>query len=474
MNVIIEEEVLVPDVPIIEEQVLYPSNPISVEEEVLVPAIVQKPKFIPDPSWGNLDECPDNDIWFVVTDDKPTTFEDYIFVQYSSFDVKSYKIDWGDGSEIYTAIAPTTTNITNHKYLKGTGRIDTNGREFWIMKVSYELYSIDYNHYIYPNGYVYINYPQKIYNIAPYKYIVFGKNIRKLKYCSFDLSTLPLEAIKFLSDTIDCIPTFPHLKNRLRYILHTGDTLKLTYLIGYRFINIFCDDLSDIQIEGGEIGEYLWGCLNQTRGKVDLSKMKVSSDNQWSHCFYGIAQSVEEIIMPQEPFTGTYVRNCFYNCTSLRKLVLPKSMPNVEDAIGLFQNDYQLYDFELPSDFGSKGNGLILNMDGVPKTMRLGLKNTKIRCLSWSGSYQQPSCGLTGLTFSPESQFDYTYNGANLYVRYSALSHEAILEIFNQLPDFNGESERVIDIVGCLGVTELTEEDLKIATDKNWVVITKK
>lgn len=36
-----------------------------------------------------------------------------------------------------------------------------------------------------------------------------------------------------------------------------------------------------------------------------------------------------------------------------------------------------------------------------------------------------------------------------------------------------GESERVIDIVGCLGVTELTEEDLKIATDKNWVVITK-
>ena len=243
MNVTIEEEVLVPDVPII-------------EEEVLVPAIVQKPKFIPDPSWGNLDECPDNDIWFVVTDDKPTTFEDYIFVQYSSFDVKSYKIDWGDGSEIYTAIAPITTNITNHKYLKGTGRIDTNGREFWIMKVSYELYSIDYYHYIYPNGYVYVNYPQKIYNIAPYKYIVFGKNIRKLKYCSFDLSTLPLEAIKFLSDTIDCIPTFPYSKNRLRYILHTGDTLKLTYLIGYKFRNIFCDDLSDIQIEGGEIGEY--------------------------------------------------------------------------------------------------------------------------------------------------------------------------------------------------------------------------
>lgn len=96
---------------------------ITVQEKVVVPAIVQKPKFIPDPSWGNLDECPDNDIWFVVTDDKPTTFEDYIFVQYSSFNVKSYKIDWGDGSEIYTAIAPAATNITNHKYLIGNAHL---------------------------------------------------------------------------------------------------------------------------------------------------------------------------------------------------------------------------------------------------------------------------------------------------------------------------------------------------------------
>lgn len=459
MNMIIEEEVLVPDIPIIEEQVLYP-------------AIVQKPKFIPDPSWGNLDECPDNDIWFVVTDDKPTTFEDYIFVQYSSFNVKSYKIDWGDGSEIYTAIAPiSTTNITNHKYLKGTGRIDTNGREFWIMKVSYELYSIDYDHYINPNGYVYINYPQKIYNIAPYKYIVFGKNIRKFKYCRFELSTLPLEAIKFLSDTIDCIPTFPYSKNRLRYILHTGDTLKLTYLIGYKFRNIFCDDLSDIQIEGGEIGEYLWGCINQTRGKVDLSKMKVSSTNTWGHCFYTIGQMVEEVIMPQEPFTGTYVRNCFLDCISLRKLVLPKSMPNVEDAIGFLQNCNQLYDFELPSDFGSKGNGLILNMDGVPKTMRLDLKNTKIRCLVWSSKLEHSSTGLIGLTFSSESPFDYKIGGAHLYFQFAPLSYDAIIEIFNQLPNFKGESVRVININRCAGTSELTEEDIKIATDKNWQVI---
>mgnify|MGYP007000675999 CR=1 FL=1 len=137
----------------------------------------------------------------------------------------------------------------------------------------------------------------------------------------------------------------------------------------------------------------------------------------------------------------------------------------------MFQSDYQLYDFELPSDFGSKGNGLILNMDGVPKTMRLDLKNTKIRCLSWSGSYQQPSCGLTGLTFSPESQFDYQISNAHLYFQFAPLSYDAIIEIFNQLPNFKGESVRVININGCAGTSELTEEDIKIATDKNWQVI---
>ena len=199
--------------------------------------------------------------------------------------------------------------------------------------------------------------------------------------------------------------------------------------------------------------------------------MKVSSDNTWSHCFYSIGQMVEEVIMPQEPFTGTYVRNCFLDCISLRKLVLPKSMPNVEDAIGFLQNCKQLYDFELPSDFGSKGNGLILNMDGVPKTMRLDLKNTKIRCLVWSSEIEHSSIGLIGLTFSSESPFDYQISGAHLYFQFAPLSYDAIIEIFNQLPNFKGESVRVININGCAGTSELTEEDIKIATDKNWQVI---
>lgn len=47
-------------IQVVEEEIICPQPQIQVQEKVVVPVIVQKPKFIPDPSWGNLDECPDN------------------------------------------------------------------------------------------------------------------------------------------------------------------------------------------------------------------------------------------------------------------------------------------------------------------------------------------------------------------------------------------------------------------------------
>lgn len=78
MNVIIEEEVLVPDVPIIEEQVLYPSNPISVEEEVLVPAIYQEVQrqYKLDPLWDSLEETPKNHIQMIVYKGKDEDYDE--------------------------------------------------------------------------------------------------------------------------------------------------------------------------------------------------------------------------------------------------------------------------------------------------------------------------------------------------------------------------------------------------------------
>lgn len=47
----ISEEVVLPEIHEIEEHLVM-TPPVQCEETVNIPAIVQKPKFIPDPSWG--------------------------------------------------------------------------------------------------------------------------------------------------------------------------------------------------------------------------------------------------------------------------------------------------------------------------------------------------------------------------------------------------------------------------------------
>ena len=78
---------------------------------------------------------------------------------------------------------------------------------------------------------------------------------------------------------------------------------------------------------------------------------------------------------------------------------------------------------------------------------------------------------FNGIKFSKESQFVYnnSYNNV-LTIIYCVISREALVDIFNQLPDFTGQPTRTMSLLGTTGTQELTEEDIKIATDKNWVV----
>ena len=57
-----------------------------------------------------------------------------------------------------------------------------------------------------------------------------------------------------------------------------------------------------------------------------------------------------------------------------------------------------------------------------------------------------------------------------LTITHCVISREALVDIFNQLPDFTGQSTRTMSLVGTTGAQELTEEDLKIAINKNWVI----
>lgn len=135
MNVIIEEEVLVPDVPIIEEQVLYPSNPISVEEEVLVPAIVQEPNEVEeviDPAWREYVYNVEDKFVNVIITEYPM-YPSILTIAYSE---NNSGLRHYIGEELITPITINSyTDIIFLNDYKETG-IDSQGRRFWVVRTT--------------------------------------------------------------------------------------------------------------------------------------------------------------------------------------------------------------------------------------------------------------------------------------------------------------------------------------------------
>ena len=98
-------------------------------------------------------------------------------------------------------------------------------------------------------------------------------------------------------------------------------------------------------------------------------------------------------------------------------------------------------------------------------SMGFGNDKIKLRCFIANDSY------INSLQFSNESPFDYGSTHINLLR--AKFEKDSLLSLFNRLPDFTNSNSRTINIVDNPGTSELMEEDIKIATDKNWVVITK-
>ena len=462
--VIASERIVVPETVLVPETVFIGTTTVA-KEDVTVPIEIKKaPAYTPDIKWGNLDICPANEIWCVITDEKPITYSTP-FVQLGIF-YSSYQVDWGDGETYNSPTRPNTTENCSHKYNIESGRIDSRGRRFWVMKIHLDNENTEF---ISLNGYQYS--PYKIaYNISPIKYLVIGPNVDAKNSFSFIDSTPHIEAIKYCGRDrhIENFPSFPYGKCcKLKHLIVDG-ILYIENLTGYRFRNSRISDLSMVSVEGGTLGEYIWGCENFTEGIADLSKMTFGN---LSHCFYSIGGSIEEVILPQVPYNGKTMQNCFLSCKNLKRVKLPPSMPYIEECGGAFNDCYSLFEFDIPPDFGSLGDGIKFGANYILKRLDLNIPNTKIRGLECMGIAKGCVGGLVGLHFSKESQFDTPISGAHLRLNNAPLEYIAIIDIFEQLPDFTGQTQRIINITGCPGTPDLTEDDIKVATDKNWQVI---
>lgn len=483
MNVIIEEEVLVPDVPII-------------EEEVLVPAIVQEPNEVEqaiDPAWREYVYNVEDKFVNVIITEYPM-YPPILTIAHSQ---ANSQLRHYIGEELITPITVNYyTDIIFLNDYKETG-IDSQGRRFWVVRTtisedsdkkdifSYSIYSQTQAYYkgvrLQNDSVTFVSVGDKIFTEKRYsikrvplvQIYSFGTNLLGVKikgkylysFIKIDGNNFPKFRGFILDDPIT-IEYFPedHINSNDAIFFISGS---LYGLLRIQKMNI---------VEGSLIPFY-----NECRSikgdwKIcDFSKFKFIRKSDYPAPYAGsIPQMgyysfmVEELIYPQEPFLGDSVYDNLNNSIRLRKVIYPPSMPYIYNA-GYFLNSLlSLEELFIPKDFGSLSErGTHINQIfyfNIPDFV-FDIPDCKLLDFGISNS------SFNGIKFSKESQFVWnnSYNNVLLIV-YCVISREALVDIFNQLPDFTGQSTRTMNLVGTTGAQELTEEDIKIATGKNWVV----
>lgn len=498
MNVIIEEEVLVPDVPIIEEQVLYPSNPISVEEEVLVPAIVQEPNEVEkviDPAWREYVYNVEDKFVNVIITEYPM-YPPILTIAYSE---ENSQLRHYIGEELITPITVNYyTDIIFLNDYKETG-IDSQGRRFWVVRTtisenydkkdifSYSIYSQISAYYngirLQNDSVTFISVGDKIFTEKRYSI----KRVPLVQMYSFGTNLLGVKIKgKYLYSFISIGgPCFPNFRG---FLLDEPVTIEYFPEDHIGSTSIF--EISDwlygllkipkMNIVEGSLFPITFACrsLKGDWNICDFSKYKFIRRSDYPKPYAGLMPQlgyysfqVEEIIFPQEPFLGDSVYDNLNNCRRLRKLIYPPSMPYIYDAGYFLNNMYSLQELFIPEDFGSLSErGTCINQIQRLTIPDFVFNIPNCRLLSFGIS----DSAFNGIKFSKESQFVWnnSYNNV-LTIIDCVISREALVDIFNQLPDFTGQPTRTMSLVSSTGAQELTEEDIKIATDKNWVVITK-
>lgn len=482
MNVIIEEEVLVPDVPII-------------EEEVLVPAIVQEPNEVEqaiDPAWREyVYNVEDKFVNAIITEypNMPTI----LVIGYSN---NNTELRHYIGEELVTPIRLNQyTDVIFLKDYKETG-IDSQGRKFWVVRTtisenldkrdifSYSIYSFDSIYYegirLVNNSLTFLSIGDKIFTEKRYSL----KSLPLVRLYSYGLNLLGIKIKgKYLYSFISIDgPCFPNFRGFL-----LDEPVTIEYFpedhIGSTDIFMISDwlygllKIPKMNIVEGSLFPITFFCksLKGDWNICDFSKYKFIRRSDYPKPYAGpmpqlgyYSFQVEEIIFPQEPFLGDSVYDNLNNCRRLRKLIYPPSMPYIYNAGYFLNNIYSLQELFIPEDFGSLSErGTYINQIQcltIPDFV-FNIPNCRLLSFGISGS------AFNGIKFSKESQFvlNNSYNNV-LTIINCVISREALVDIFNQLPDFTGQPTRIMSLVSSTGAQELTEEDIKIATDKNWVV----
>lgn len=454
-------------IPVVEEEIICPQPQIQVQEKVVVPAIVQEVQrqYKLDPLWDSLEETPKNHIQMIVYKGRD---EDYDVSFW--FHDQNIRVDWGDGI-IEDFVRSTGLNRVNHKFVVGSGKLDSNGERFWFVDVTIIKDDIKYNE---------INLTNYNNNQDYSKSIIKAVSINR----------------EGLYTQLNCVdkngqypPYVEYVRVHGKHIIGKNDTL------GSRFIKEIKFDSNDIKFErlvGNSfpnnypsypinvfnpelVGSYADALFARAyaptllKKSYDLRKFTFSSI---SNLFEG-NDIVEEIYLPEQSSENwESLGYILSGCTRLRRLIFPKDQSLFSYINNLTSSFALLYNLEEVENFPNEHIGefsdkaiICTGFNFFKYSMGFGNDKIKLRCFIANDSY------INSLQFSNESPFDYGSTHINLLR--AKFEKDSLLSLFNRLPDFTNSNSRTINIADNPGTSELMEEDIKIATDKNWVVITK-
>lgn len=479
-----------------EKVVVCPQPQIQVQEKVVVPAIVQEPNEVEqaiDPAWREYVYNVEDKFVNVIITEYPM-YPPILTIAYSYSQLRHYI-----GEELITPITVNYyTDIIFLNDYKETG-IDSQGRRFWVVRTtisedsdkkdifSYSIYSQISTYYngirLQNDSVTFISVGDKIFTEKRYSI----KRVPLVQMYSFGTNLLGVKIkgkylYSFISINGNNDNTFPKFRG---FILDDPITIEYfpeDHIGSYTIFSISSSLYGLLRIQKMNIVE---GSLipfhnecRSTKGDwkiCDFSKFKFIRKPDYPAPYAGpISQMgyhsfmVEELIYPQEPFLGDSVYDNLNNSIRLRKVIYPPSMPYIYNA-GYFLNSLlSLEELFIPKDFGSLSErGTHINQILYFNIPDFVFDIPDCKLLDFGISYSS----FNGIKFSKESQFVWnnSYNNV-LSITYCVISREALVDIFNQLPDFTGQSTRTMNLVGTTGAQELTEEDIKIATGKNWVV----
>ena len=170
-----------------------------------------------------------------------------------------------------------------------------------------------------------------------------------------------------------------------------------------------------------------------------------------------VFQNCQSLINITIPNCVTSIGNqAFFGCTSLSSITIPDSVTSLGSSV--FYDCINLISIAIPEGISNIGYGICYNCKGL-KTITIPNSVKSIN--------SEAFLGCSNLEFVELGQ---SFNANNLNLSVSTkYSRETILQWLNALADRTGQTAYKL-IIGRANLNKLTEEDIAIATAKNWTL----